>query len=134
MEQKINAPSMAPCGYKTESGLLRAVEKLLASKTLRAGGQSRGMWLTNAEWCVRENFGEEAHKKVLELRKKYSISRRQDLRGGDSVFGVPLQKRGYAVGDNIPGVGEISEIVETGNGRQFNISGQWYAERCFENA
>lgn len=134
MERAMKAPSMVPSHYKTESGLLRAVEKLLASKASRAAGQSRGMWLTNAEWWAKECFGEETREKVLELRKKYSISRRQDLKGGDSLFGVPLPKRGYELGDNIPGVGEILDVVETGCGRQFNVSGQWYAESCFESA
>ncbi|HYD32969.1 MAG TPA: hypothetical protein VEA39_00235, partial [Methylophilaceae bacterium] len=128
------APSSVPSHYESLSGLLSATERLLLSGADRAAGQSRGMWLTNAEYVAKDKFGDTTS--IQELRKKYSVSRRQDIpksfTGGDSVFGVALTKRRYIVGDNVPGVGEIKDIVDTPHGRQFEISGQWYNERVVD--
>ncbi len=130
---KYSVPSRAPSQYSTVAGLLRATERLLASGAGRAAGQSVGMWLQNARWQIVNVFGGAKESQFNELVKKYTITRPQDLRGGHALFGVALPKRRYTIGDNVPGVGEVRDIVDTPHGRQFEISGSWYAERCFES-
>lgn len=122
--------STIPSNYKTLSGLLKAVEKVLELKLhnhLRIAGTSSAMWLTNAEHVAKDKFGDE--NSVPALRKKYSVTRRQDLIGGDSLFGIELPKRDYIAGDNIPGVGTIDEVF----GEQYFIGGEWFHKRCFES-
>lgn len=130
---KCSAPSRAPSQYLTVTGLLRATERLLASGAGRAAGQSKGMWLQNARWQIVNVFGGSQESNFNELVRRYAVTRPQDLHGGDSLFGVALPKRRYTIGDNVPGVGEIRDIVDTAYGRQFEICGSWYAERCFDN-
>lgn len=121
-----------PSSYKTLNGLLKATEKVLSDNHHnvrdRFDGMSHAMWLTNAAFIAESRFGDTTS--VPELRKKWSISRPQDLKGGHAVFGIPLPTREYQVGDNIPGVGQVSEIYND----QFFIAGQWYHKRCFEPA
>jgi hypothetical protein len=90
------------------------------------------MWLHNAEFVARENFGDAAS--IPTMRENLSVTRPQDLKGGHSLFGFPLPKRVYEVGDVVPGVGKIAEKIATPGGVQFLIAGQWYNERCFESA
>lgn len=130
---KASAPASkavrAPADYRTLEGLLAATERVLQSGVQSAGGQSRGMWLTNAEYMA-VLLGDDKES-VPALRKKYAITRRQDLQseiGGDAVFGEELPKRAYVVGDNVPGVGEITDEVQTPHGKQFQIGGQWFLE------
>lgn len=113
-----------PHEYKTLSGLLRAVERVLRR---RGRTVSESWWLSNAEYAAETTFG--AGASVRLLREKFTITRRQDLVGGDSVFGMPLPKRDYEVGDNVPGVGRIMGVAMTPHGKQFEIDGQWFSER-----
>lgn len=127
-------PRTSPTSYKTLAGLLDAVERVLFWRLRGVGrfaGLIDGQYLANAEWAARENFGDTTS--IPALRAKYAITRRQDLVGGDAVFGIPLPKRPYDVGDNVPGVGEISDKVELpGGAMQFKIGGEWFHERCFD--
>ena len=122
-----------PAEYSSLGKLLQAAEYILANGVERAAGQSRGMWLHNAEYIATSKFGDATA--IPKLRRKYAITRRQDLKGlvgGDAVFGIELPKRGYGVGDNVPGVGEIEDEVDSPYGRQFKINGQWFAERSID--
>ncbi len=128
-------PTSDPSSYKTLRGLLNAVERALYWSLRgmgRFGGQSVGMYLHNAEFIAETEFGDTTS--IPKLRDKYSITRRQDLIGGDSLFGCPLPKREYEVGDNIPGVGRITDLHRGPSGTQFLIDGQWMHERCFERS
>lgn len=106
-----------PISYKTIKGLLNATERRLLARSAgvpRSDGQLIAMWLHNAEYAAETNFS--AGSQVRELRAKYSISRPQDLTaldGGHAVFGMPLPKRGYDVGDNVPGVGLVDDALTT---------------------
>lgn len=86
------------------------------------------MWLYAAEWqseqlgCIAE---------FREFQETLTVTRRQDLKGGDSLFGFELPKRAYTVGDNIPRVGRIEDMVQTPHGLQYLIRGTgWINERC----
>lgn len=113
-----------PNSYKTLTGLLRGAERVLTSRGTRFDGQSRGMWLQNAEWTAVNSFS--AGDEFRALRDKHAITRPQDLDGGHALFGVPLPTRAYQIGDTVPGVGRISDEVDTPHGRQLCISGRWY--------
>lgn len=123
-----------PQEYKSLKGLLSATERTLMKRQagqFRADGQSIAMWLHNAEYCAEQSF--KAGPKVRELIAKYSVSRAQDLialDGGHAVFGMPLPRREYIVGDNVPGVGLVGDATDT----QLCIGGTWYHRRCFEKA
>lgn len=128
-------PSNSPINYKTLSGLLKAVERVLvirqSGNTQHIAGASQAMWLHNAAYAAQQNFNDVTS--VQDLRKKFSISRPQDLTsetGGHSVFGLPLPTRDYIVGDNVPGVGLITEEL----GEQFYVGSQWFHKRCFPSA
>lgn len=127
-------PKKGVTEYKTIGDLANAVEGALASKSDKnIAGQSKAMWLTNAEWVAENKFNHV--ERIRELRRKYAVTRRQDLQGdGDAVFGAALPKRGYGIGDNVPGVGKIVDEVETKLGKQFLIAGQWYLENRTEFA
>ena len=116
--------------YKTLSGLLKATENVLADTSGKnVASQSRAMWLQNADYVATTFFNSNG---VKELRKKFSVSRLQDLNatdGGHAVFGFPLPTRRYDVGDNVPGVGLITDKVELKDGfYQFEIGKMWYHE------
>ncbi|MGZ4968049.1 MAG: transglycosylase SLT domain-containing protein [Methylobacter sp.] len=134
-EEEVTDKKLSTSKYKTISSLLKATEKILQSNSSKhIDGQSKSMWLHNAEYIAEENF--KAGDKIRELRKKYSISRPQDLAsetGGHSVFGFQLPKRGYVIGDNVPGVGSITDAVNLKDGyKQFQINGQWYHETSID--
>jgi len=119
----------APSSYKTLKGLLKATERTLALRhggTTRVDGQSVGMWLHNAQYCAEAKFQDGAS--IRGLMAKYSVSRPQDLIGGHAVFGIPLQTRGYIIGDNVPGVGRVDDATEL----QLCINGSWYHRNCFD--
>jgi hypothetical protein len=120
-----------PTAYKTLPGLLKATERVLSDShhSIRHtfNGLSRGMWLKNAEYVADTRFGDSTG--VADLRRKWSTSRAQDLNGGNSLFGIPLPTREYAVGDNVPGSGLVQDVY----GEQLQIGGQWYHMRCFES-
>jgi hypothetical protein len=67
---------------------------------------------------------------IVEVVKKFTITRPQDLIGGHSCFGILLPTRDYIEGVIIPGVGKIDEIYRD----QYFISGHWYNKRCFDKA
>lgn len=118
-----------PNSYKTLKGLLKATERTLKQRhegATRIDGQSVGMWLHNATYCAEANF--QAAGAVRELQAKYSTTRAQDLVGGHSLFGAPLPSRDYMVGDNIPGLGEITDATS----EQLCIKGSWYHRCCFD--
>lgn len=123
---------MHPANYKTLAGLLKKVEKVLISKKsaekISFDGMSAAFWIQNALYAAESNFNN--RNAVADLVSKYSVTRRQDLVGGDYVFGVKLPTRNYIAGDNIPGVGEIEEVFED----QYKVSGEWFHKRCFEQA
>lgn len=132
MSKSFTPPTSAPSSYKTLKGLLNAVERVCywnLRGVSRFGGQSSGMWLQNAEYMAETEFGDGAS--VRAIRERYSITRPEDLLGGHSLFGNPLPRRSYEVGDNIPGVGRISDMHRGPSGTQFLIEGQWMHERCF---
>lgn len=118
-----------PNTYKSLRGLLRATERVLSDshKGLRDrfDGQSRGMWLLNAEYMAATTFGDSSG--IRELRRKWSTSRAQDLEGGHAVFGFPLPRRDYNTGDTVPGCGLVQEVL----GDQLRINGAWYHKSCF---
>jgi hypothetical protein len=119
-----------PTSYKTLAGLLKAAERVLSDNhngtRTRFDGMSHSMWLHNAEYVARKTFGDDSS--VQEMRRKWSISRAQDLRGGQAVFGVPLPTRDFIVGDNVPGVGEVEDVVND----QLQVAGEWFHKSCFE--
>lgn len=120
--------------YKTLSGLLKATAKVLVESSKKnVASQSRAIWLQNADYVATTVFNSDG---VKELRKKFSISRLQDLNamdGGHSVFGFPLPTRRYDVGDNVPGVGLITDKVELKDGfYQFEIAKTWYHETSID--
>lgn len=123
-----------PTTYKTLSGLLRATERTLVLRgkgIQRLDGQSVGMWLHNAVYCAETTF--KAGVRIRELVAKFAATRPQDLRaldGGHAVLGIPLPTREYAVGDNVPGTGEVTDVTDT----QLYISGVWYHRTCFDKA
>lgn len=119
----------SPSSYTTLSGLLRATEKVLKASLAgkaRFDGQSLGMWLTNARYIAREKF--DSDQPIRALQERYTITRAQDLLGGNAVFGCPLPILDYIVGDNIPGLGRVDEVY----GEQLLVAGHWYHKRCFE--
>lgn len=121
----------APTNYKTLRGLVNATERALQARhagETRKDGMSIAMWLSNAEYVARTRFGDEGS--VQRLRAKYATTRVQDLQGGHSLFGIELPTRDYIVGDNIPGVGEITDVY----GDQVEVNGAWYHKLCFEKA
>jgi len=79
-----------------------------------------GMWLLNARYAARTTFNNE--QAVLDLEQRFAVTRGQDLIGGHSLFGAPLPRRAYRTGDNVPGLGEITDETEL----QFLIAGSWY--------
>lgn len=118
----------APSSYKTRKGLLNAIERTLQLRqkgVSRMNGQSVGMWLHNAGYCAAQHFN--AQPEFQALMARFSVSRPQDLIGGNSVFGIPLPTRGYIVGDNVPGVGQVTDATET----QLEIGGSWFHRSCF---
>lgn len=120
--------------YKTLSGLLKATEKVCADTSGKiVASQSRAMWLQNADYVATTFFNSNG---VKELRKKFSVSRLQDLKatdGGHAVFGFPLPTRRYDVGDNVPSVGRITDKVELKDGfYQFEIGKMWYHESSID--
>lgn len=122
-------PSSGPNNYKTLSGLLKAAERVLEWELKgggRCGGMSTAMWLHNAQFIAQDRFKDTSS--VQALRKKYSVTRCQDLIGGHAVFGFPLPTREYGIGDNVPGVGCIDDVF----GEQLQIAGNWYHKCCFE--
>lgn len=122
-----------PQDYGTLAGLMRATERVLVAhrNTAKITGCSTAMWLQNAEFIAQSRFGDASS--IQSLRQKHATTRAQDLVGGHSVFGCALPTRSYIVGDSIPGVGRIDDLVEHATGKQFCIGGQWYSERCFES-
>lgn len=119
-----------PTNYKTLAGLLKAAERVLQDNhnnaRTRFDGMSHAMWLHNAEYVAKTSFSDETS--IQELRRKWSISRPQELRGGHAVFGFPLPTRDYGVGDNVPGVGEVQDVFK----EQLLVAGQWFHKSCFE--
>ncbi len=119
----------SPSNYKTLKGLLGAAEKVLSKSPLHKGkfaGCSRSMWLHNACYVAETKFNDV--ESIQNLRKKFAITRPQDLEGGHAVFGIPLPTRSYSIGDNIPGIGQIVDEVQTSHGKQFLIDSQWINE------
>lgn len=119
---------MTPSNYQTFNGLLQATERTLRAQNSGAGrrdGMSIAMWLHNAREVARSKF--HSDKEIICLIQKFSITRRQDLHGGDGAFGIELPKRDYGVGDNIPGVGSVQEVLN----EQLLVAGQWFHRRCF---
>lgn len=137
----VKPPSTNPMCYKTMKGLVCAYERALRARKCgytRFTGMSYGMWLYNAEYAARTNFGSDT---VLhDLKRKYSSTRLQDLTddclsSGSPIFCLVDPKsiaRRYTIGDNVPGVGEIVDEYDTGDGWQFKIGNQWYHERALE--
>ncbi|SED34866.1 hypothetical protein SAMN05216178_6886 [Pseudomonas saponiphila] len=124
-----------PSNYKTLAGLLRATERVLQLRKkgiTRFSGQSDGMWLHNARHVAEQAF--QAGNAIVELIQKYSVSRPQDLQSlcgdGHAVFGAPLPRRDYIVGDTVPGFGHVDDATET----QLFISGTWYHRSVFESS
>lgn len=121
-----------PINYRTLTGLLKATERMLSDDhhgtRTRFDGMSRGMWLHNAAHAALTNFNDESSVQALQM--KWSASRPQDLKGGHSLFGIPLPVHERSAGDNIPGIGLIQEVY----GEQYRVNGNWYHKRCFENA
>lgn len=124
-----------PSNYKTLPGLLRATERVLVQRKKgfnRFAGQSSGMWLHNAQHVAEQAF--QAGEAVAELIRKYSVTRPQDLQSlcgdGHAVFGAPLPRRDYIVGDTVPGVGCVTDATET----QLYIAGVWYHRSIFDAA
>lgn len=112
-----------PSSYKTLAGLVRATTRILQDRkagATRADGMSMGMWLSNARYAARTTFNNE--QAVLDLEQRFAVTRGQDLIGGHSLFGAPLPRRAYRTGDNVPGLGEITDETEL----QFLIAGSWY--------
>lgn len=128
-------PTTNPVHYKTLAGLLRAVERALYWKhrgCTRVAGMLVGQYIQNAEFAA-EKFGDTTS--VRSLCEKWTITRGQDLlpTGHSSPYGQPDYKRPYGVGDNVPGVGRITEEVTLPDGcKQFLVAGMWMHERCFE--
>lgn len=120
-----------PTSYKTLAGLLKAAERVLSDNhngiRTRFDGMSHAMWLQNAEFVAKQSFCDESS--VQALRRKWSISRAQDLKGGHAVFGIPLPTRDFNIGDNVPGVGEVEDVVND----QLQVGGRWFHKSCFEN-
>lgn len=113
----------APSSYKTLAGLSKATARVLQARmdgASRADGMSMGMWLLNARYAARTTFGNE--QAVIDLEQRYAVTRAQDLIGGNSLFGAPLPTRPYSTGDNVPGLGKITDETEA----QFFIAGNWY--------
>lgn len=121
----------SPQNYKTLRGLLQATEqvlKLCNAGSVRVSGMSGGMWVQNAEWVAKTLFKDTDG--IAQLRQRYAVTRPEDLRGGHAVFGFPLPRRDYIIGDVVPGVGRIDEIL----GDQIHIEGQWFHKRCFTSS
>lgn len=118
-----------PVNYRTLSGLLKATTRTLqrrAAGVTRVDGQSVGMWLHNAQYCAENQF--KAGDQVRKLVATFAITRPQDLQGGHSVFGIPLPTRPYITGDNIPGIGTVSDETE----EQLLVGATWYHRKCFD--
>lgn len=128
----LRAPSSHPAKYSTLKGLLDAVDRALRLRPDRIAGMSRAMWLQNAEYWARENFGDVTS--IIDMKDNLTPTRCQDLRGGNATFGFIHPTRDYEIGDVVPAVGKIMDIAETPHGVQFKISGQWINVACLAPA
>ena len=125
-----------PSRYVTQRGLLQAIERLLQG-VAQPVGQSRGMWLHNARHEMNTRFGSD--QEMIALQQRYSITRVQDLvplkgHGPGAVFGCPLPTRPYGIGDNISGLGTVTDVVNLEDGYSVQVNGQWIHSRCFERS